>query len=152
MWDLPGPGLEPVSPALAGGFLTTRSRQLLESSLLIQDLTEQLQRTERTNEGNLIMVMVTFWNIVYAVVMFYFYGYVRKPFLILRLSLVFNLVDSAFVNWNFKMVSDSVSPEFRNIYWVSLHFMAISKGIFTPVYQDIIEQIDCATKAIPGVS
>ena len=23
MWNLPGPGLEPVSPALAGGFLTT---------------------------------------------------------------------------------------------------------------------------------
>ena len=23
MWDLPGPGLEPVSPALAGGFLNT---------------------------------------------------------------------------------------------------------------------------------
>ena len=23
MWDLPGPGLEPVSPALPGGFLTT---------------------------------------------------------------------------------------------------------------------------------
>ena len=23
MWDLPGPGLEPVSPALAGVFLTT---------------------------------------------------------------------------------------------------------------------------------
>ena len=23
MWDLPGPGMEPVSPALAGGFLTT---------------------------------------------------------------------------------------------------------------------------------
>ena len=23
MWDLPGPGLESVSPALAGGFLTT---------------------------------------------------------------------------------------------------------------------------------
>ena len=22
MWDLPGPGLQPVSPALAGGFLT----------------------------------------------------------------------------------------------------------------------------------
>ena len=22
-WDLPGPGFEPVSPALAGGFLTT---------------------------------------------------------------------------------------------------------------------------------
>ena len=25
MWDLPGPGLEPVSPALAGGLLTTAS-------------------------------------------------------------------------------------------------------------------------------
>ena len=23
MWDLPGPGIEPVSPAFAGGFLTT---------------------------------------------------------------------------------------------------------------------------------
>ena len=23
MWDLPGPGIEPVSPAMAGGFLTT---------------------------------------------------------------------------------------------------------------------------------
>ena len=23
VWDLPGPGIEPVSPALAGGFLTT---------------------------------------------------------------------------------------------------------------------------------
>ena len=23
MWDLPGPGLKPVSPSLAGGFLTT---------------------------------------------------------------------------------------------------------------------------------
>ena len=26
MWDLPGPGFEPVSPALAGGFLTTVPR------------------------------------------------------------------------------------------------------------------------------
>ena len=25
MWDLPGPGIEPVSPALAGGFFTTES-------------------------------------------------------------------------------------------------------------------------------
>ena len=23
MWNLPGPGIEPVSPALAGGFFTT---------------------------------------------------------------------------------------------------------------------------------
>ena len=26
MWDLPGPGFEPVSLALAGGFLTTEPR------------------------------------------------------------------------------------------------------------------------------
>ena len=36
MWDLPGPGLEPVSPALAGGFLTTappgKSQNLLFKS------------------------------------------------------------------------------------------------------------------------
>ena len=24
-WDLPGPGIKPVSPALAGGFFTTES-------------------------------------------------------------------------------------------------------------------------------
>ena len=25
MWDLPGPGIKPASPALAGGFFTTES-------------------------------------------------------------------------------------------------------------------------------
>ena len=44
MWDLPGPGLEPVSPALAGGFLTTvppgkpRSTVPLRINLLLQYL------------------------------------------------------------------------------------------------------------------
>ena len=37
-WDLPGPGLEPVSPASAGGFLTTeppgKSRILLIATIL----------------------------------------------------------------------------------------------------------------------
>ena len=35
MWDFPGPGLEPVSPALAGGFLTTMppGRNLLGQAL-----------------------------------------------------------------------------------------------------------------------
>ena len=28
MWDLPGPGLEPVSPALAGGLLTSATREV----------------------------------------------------------------------------------------------------------------------------
>ena len=32
MWDLPGPGLEPMAPALAGGFLTTEPRGKPERS------------------------------------------------------------------------------------------------------------------------
>ena len=34
MWDLPGPGLEPVSPELAGRFLTTAppGKSLLDNS------------------------------------------------------------------------------------------------------------------------
>ena len=31
MWDLPGPGIEPVSPALAAGFLTTAPRKSLHA-------------------------------------------------------------------------------------------------------------------------
>ena len=27
-WDLPGPGIEPLFPALAGGFLTTATREI----------------------------------------------------------------------------------------------------------------------------
>jgi len=35
MWDLPGSGIEPVSPALAGGFSTTEppGKPLIQSSL-----------------------------------------------------------------------------------------------------------------------
>ena len=40
MWDLPGPGLEPVSPALAGGFLTTappgKSQDCVFDSILLR--------------------------------------------------------------------------------------------------------------------
>ena len=36
MWGFPGPGLEPVSPALAGGFLTTvLPGQSLDFSLIL---------------------------------------------------------------------------------------------------------------------
>ena len=42
MWDLPGPGLEPMCPALAGRFLTTvppgKPPGILNSSLYIQDV------------------------------------------------------------------------------------------------------------------
>ena len=35
MWDLPGPGLEPMSPALAGGFLTTAPPGKAHSVILL---------------------------------------------------------------------------------------------------------------------
>ena len=41
MWDLPGPGIEPVSPALAGGFLTTAPPLLLETHNLGNSLAVQ---------------------------------------------------------------------------------------------------------------
>ena len=34
MWDLPGPGIESVSPALAGGFFTTESPGKPEEALI----------------------------------------------------------------------------------------------------------------------
>ena len=40
MWDLPGPGLEPMFPALAGGFLTTAPRgkpSMLVSIALLEE-------------------------------------------------------------------------------------------------------------------
>ena len=35
MWDLPGPGIEPVSPTLAGRFLTTASPGKSPHTLLV---------------------------------------------------------------------------------------------------------------------
>ena len=46
MWDLPRPGLEPVSPALAGGFLTTG---LPGKSLAFQD--EQFRLGSKKEEA-----------------------------------------------------------------------------------------------------
>ena len=40
MWDLPGPGLEPVSPALAGGFLTTAPPGKPKMSAFLKDVFE----------------------------------------------------------------------------------------------------------------
>ena len=39
MWDLPGPGIEPVSPALAGGFLTNAPPGKLPVHLSLNDTT-----------------------------------------------------------------------------------------------------------------
>ena len=42
MWDLPGPGLEPVSPALAGGFLTTAPPEKPQETYFRKDLKNRL--------------------------------------------------------------------------------------------------------------
>ena len=38
MWDLTRPGIEPVSPALAGGFLTTVPREVPSLLLNVQNI------------------------------------------------------------------------------------------------------------------
>ena len=37
MWDLPGPGIEPPSPALEGGFLTTAPPGNSNPEVLLKD-------------------------------------------------------------------------------------------------------------------
>ena len=51
MWDLPRPGIEPVSPALAGGFLTTG--QPGKSSLLLKTPCSNRQVREQTPKGDI---------------------------------------------------------------------------------------------------
>ena len=40
MWDLPGPGIEPVSPALAGGFFTIEPPGKLRAVILNREVGE----------------------------------------------------------------------------------------------------------------
>ena len=56
MWDLPGPGIEPLSPALAGGFLSTAPpgkslswtlKNILLTIILWRDLRVQALESER---------------------------------------------------------------------------------------------------------
>ena len=52
MWDLPGPALEPVSPALAGGFLTTASPG--KSCFCISSWEERLERESKLGREGLL--------------------------------------------------------------------------------------------------
>ena len=52
MWDLPGPGLKPVSPALAGGFLTTAPRGKPPPSVFLSiSLVKEAMGRATTNLG-----------------------------------------------------------------------------------------------------
>ena len=57
MWDPPGPGIEPMSPALAGGFLTTAPLGKSQDPFLIE---QQCQGMILFPRGHLLM-SVHFW-------------------------------------------------------------------------------------------
>ena len=78
MWDLPGPGIKPVSPALAGGFLTTAplrevpticSFNLLESIRIYSFTTYQVFKDLRTLEfqfqQNVFAIFFKYLNSIY---------------------------------------------------------------------------------------
>ena len=66
MWDLPGPGLEPLSPALAGGFLITappgkpRTSSLL--NLQAPSLKQQLLRERLLKENHTLSNIPPTWK------------------------------------------------------------------------------------------
>ena len=52
MWDLPGPGLKPVSPALAGGFLTTAPPGKTQREIIDSECEErEKEREGKRNEA-----------------------------------------------------------------------------------------------------
>ena len=56
MWDLPGPGLEPMSPALAGGFLTT----VPQGSPKPKDLNLQVKEQEENQKASIVALKRSF--------------------------------------------------------------------------------------------
>ena len=69
MWDLQGTGLEPVSPALAGGFLTT------------MPLRKSLNLYLKSTVLMLVVLLTTAMNIKAAFVLLYFILYFRRNFI-----------------------------------------------------------------------
>ena len=51
MWDLPGPGIKPVSPELAGGFLTTASPGKSLSTVFLMCLFKYVSQDSREVEN-----------------------------------------------------------------------------------------------------
>ena len=68
MWDLPGPGLQPVSPALAGGFLTTAPPRKPENHVLkinislTEGVHENLRRDPKVNNLTLLSLPFISWE------------------------------------------------------------------------------------------
>ena len=54
MWDLPGPGLEPVSPALAGGFSTTAPPGKSHTHVFLGQSPKAIEIKAKINKWDLI--------------------------------------------------------------------------------------------------
>ena len=63
MWNLPGPGLKPMSPALAGGFLTTATREVPLGPTLTWEISME---TLGNNDNEMITYKMFLQNAVNA--------------------------------------------------------------------------------------
>ena len=61
MWDLPGPGLEPVSPALAGGFLTTAPPEKSWCHMYLKNFSSHIKKKE-TGDINFNSILGIPWQ------------------------------------------------------------------------------------------
>ena len=64
MWDLPGPGLEPVSPALAGRFLTTLPPGKSPPAEFLMTLKDKREKLE---EGRFLKLSIQTVDVVFSV-------------------------------------------------------------------------------------
>ena len=81
MWDLPGPGLEPMTPALAGGFLTIATPGKSRSLFFLTSLANGLSIWFIFSENQLLVLLI------FAIVFF-----ISIPFLS---ALIFDFFSSA---------------------------------------------------------
>ena len=88
MWDLPGPGLEPVSPELAGRFLTTAPPGKPASNFLINTLLWRISTTYKGRENSVMNPLPTFNNyelqqlLIYDLLCFMFTPFLPWHFLL----------------------------------------------------------------------
>ena len=54
MWDLPGPGIEPVSPSLASGFLTTAPPGKSLNQLYLNNIIFLKKQFQESDGGKMI--------------------------------------------------------------------------------------------------
>ena len=155
MWDLPWPGLKPVSPALAGGFLTT----VPPGNSLISDFCNlsliSLFFLVNLGKGLEILLIffeeLTFGSMIFAIVFLFSVSFISRPiliisFLLLALVLVYSSFSSflrckvrlliwglssflmyMFVAKNFPIITALLHPISFGMLWFNFH---LSRGTF----------------------